>query len=489
MKSGKAIGPDDIAVEMLKALEDFGIDKIKDIANTIYHSGILPSDLTKSVFIAMPKKPGAIECELHRTISLMSHVTKTILHVLINRLRKAIRPEISHTQCGYVKDKGTRNAVFMLRVLMEKSIAKHQDIFLCFIDYTKAFDKVRHENLMIMLEKLEVDGKDLRLIRNLYWDQTAAIRIDGEVGEWKNIKRGVRQGCVMSPDLFNLYSENILRNLDEGIGVVMDGITINNLRYADDTVLIATSEADLQRLLNIVVEESEKEGLTLNAKKTMSMVVTDKAAVPGCNITIHDVQVKQVDTFCYLGSYLTSNGRSDYDIKSRIGQGKQAFIKLDNILKSNKISFKTRYRVLKSHVWSVMLYGCEAWSITTKMEKKLVCAENWCVRRMLNIHWSDHVSNEELRRRQDLMGIKPELLPTVIKRQLSFVGHIVRSDGLEKTILCGDYIGGTTSRGRPRYNLQDNIKRWTGNNISQEYMLNRKLWRAMVADAAKRHGT
>ena len=123
------------------------------------------------------------------------------------------------------------------------------------------------------------------------------------------------------------------------------------------------------------------------------------------------------------------------------------------------------------------------------MEKKLVCAENWCVRRMLNIHWSDHVSNEELRRRQDLMGIKPELLPTVIKRQLSFVGHIVRSDGLEKTILCGDYIGGTTSRGRPRYNLQDNIKRWTGNNISQEYMLNRKLWRAMVADAAKRHGT
>ena len=69
-----------------------------------------------------------------------------------------------------------------------------------------------------------------------------------------------------------------------------------------------------------------------------------------------------------------------------------------------------------------------------------MCAENWCVRRMLNIHWSDHVSNEELRRRQDLMGIKPELLPTVIKRQLSFVGHIVRSDGLEKTILCSDYI-------------------------------------------------
>ena len=177
----------------------------------IFNTGELPTELTKSVFVAMPKKPGAIECELHRTISLMSHVTKTLLHILINRLRRSIRPEISETQCGYVKDKGTRNAILMLRLVAEKSISKQQDLYLCFIDYTKAFDKVRHENLMTMLEGLEIDGKDLRLVRNLYWDQTAAVRIGGELGEWKSIRRrGVRQGCVMSPGLFNLYSEKIL---------------------------------------------------------------------------------------------------------------------------------------------------------------------------------------------------------------------------------------------------------------------------------------
>ena len=284
----------------------------------------------------------------------------------------------------------------MLRVLAEKSIDKHQDLHFCFIDYTKAFDKVRHENLMSMLENIEVDSKDLRLVRNLYWDQSAAVRIDGEVGEWKNIRRGVRKGCVISPDLFNLYSKIILRNLDGNIRIVLDCLTVNNLRYADDTVLIAKTEADIQRLLDIVVCESEDQGLSLNAKKTVSMVISGKEVIPTCNIKIHNEQVKKVDKFCYLGSYITSNGRSEYDIKCRIAQGKQAFIKLDKILTSGKIAWSTRNRILKSQVWSVMVYGCETWSISVNMEKRLKCAENWCLCRMLKIHWSDHVSNDDV---------------------------------------------------------------------------------------------
>ena len=116
-------------------------------------------------------------------------------------------------------------------------------------------------NLMSMLENIEVNGKDIRLVRNLHWDQTAAVHIDGEVGEWKSIRRGVRQGCVMSPDLFNLYSEIILRNLNGNIAIVLNGPTVNNLRYANDTVLIAKTEVDVQRLLDIVVCESEDQGL------------------------------------------------------------------------------------------------------------------------------------------------------------------------------------------------------------------------------------
>ncbi len=129
---------------------------------------------------------------------------------------------------------------------------------MCFIDYTKAFDKVRHEQLFDKLSELDVYGKDLRLLQDLYWNQTSCIRIDGECSSYTKIERGVRQGCVMSPDLFNNYSELILRELDKGKGLRVGGHSVTNKRYADDIVLLAESAEDLQKLLDIVVKESEQ---------------------------------------------------------------------------------------------------------------------------------------------------------------------------------------------------------------------------------------
>jgi len=126
-------------------------------------------------------------------------------------------------------------------MLSERAIEMQRNLFLCFIDYSKAFDNVKHEKLLEMLEDIQIDGKDLRIIRNLYWKQTAPIRIGGQVGKFVEIKKGVRQGCVMSPDLFNLYSERALRELEDMPGMVVGGSNINNIRYADDTVLLATS--------------------------------------------------------------------------------------------------------------------------------------------------------------------------------------------------------------------------------------------------------
>ena len=120
-------------------------------------------------------------------------------------------------------DRGTRNAIFTLNMLLERSIEVQKYIYLCFIDYSKAFDKVRHDDLFAILKGLNIDAKDLRILRNLYWEQTAAIRMDSEISDYRAIKRGVRQGCVASPDLFNLYSEMILRNLNEHQGVKVGG--------------------------------------------------------------------------------------------------------------------------------------------------------------------------------------------------------------------------------------------------------------------------
>ena len=150
-------------------------------------------------------------------------------------------------------------------LLMERAIEVQKDLYLCFIDYSKAFDKVRHSDLFDILQGINCDGKDLRVIRNLYWEQEAAIRVDGDCSEYRPICRGVRQGCVFSPDLFNIYSEFILRNIEEHEGIKVGGQNMNNLRYADDTVLIADSEKKSPKILTTVTIESENIGLQLSA--------------------------------------------------------------------------------------------------------------------------------------------------------------------------------------------------------------------------------
>ncbi|GFO44211.1 RNA-directed DNA polymerase from mobile element jockey-like [Plakobranchus ocellatus] len=140
MKNGKATGPDNIPVEIIEALDNLGIDMTTKLRNAIYDSGTIPKDLCKSVFIVLPKTPGATECELHRKISLMSYFAKILLRVLMHRMRKSLRPEISPKQFGFMPDKGTRNAIFTLSMLRERSIEMQIDLHLCFTDYSEAFD-------------------------------------------------------------------------------------------------------------------------------------------------------------------------------------------------------------------------------------------------------------------------------------------------------------------------------------------------------------
>ena len=198
MKNNKAPGPDEITVEQIKGLEEFGIEKLTFIFNKICDSGEIPEDLSKSIFITLPKKPDAIECELHRTISLMSHTTKILLRVLINRARSKLKPEISNVQYGFVEDKSTRNAIFIVCMISERVIEMQKNLYLCFIDYAKAFDKVKHEQLINMLDFLDIDDKDLRVVRNLYWEQTAAVKIDNEISPFIKIKRGQTRMCFFT---------------------------------------------------------------------------------------------------------------------------------------------------------------------------------------------------------------------------------------------------------------------------------------------------
>ena len=141
MKQGKAMGEDGVAVEMVEALGAWGCDVVVQLANKIYDTGQIPTPMQLSTFITIPKKPGAMECNKHRTISIMSQLGKIVLRVILHRIRNKIRPKIPEEQYGFVKGKGTANVIFLLRMISERAIEMQRDVFLCFIDYQKAFDK------------------------------------------------------------------------------------------------------------------------------------------------------------------------------------------------------------------------------------------------------------------------------------------------------------------------------------------------------------
>ncbi|KAG1682425.1 Craniofacial development protein 2 [Nymphon striatum] len=156
MLDNKAPGGDGLTTEVLKAMNDKGISRITKLLNDIYENGHVPEGLTESIFVQLPKKPATVKCEEYRTISLMSHLTKVLLKVIMNRSRKVIEEEISEEQYGFRKDKGTRDAIFNLRVLCDRAIEVQKKIYILFLDYEKAFDRV---TLVYLGQLFTKDGK------------------------------------------------------------------------------------------------------------------------------------------------------------------------------------------------------------------------------------------------------------------------------------------------------------------------------------------
>jgi len=182
--------------------------------------------------------------------------------------------ELPDVQVGFIKGRGTRDQIANICWIIEKAREFHKSIYFCFIDYAQAFDCVDHNKLWKILKEMGIPDHLTCLLRNLYAGQESTVRTGHGTTDWFQIRKGVRQGCILLPCSFNFYAEYIMRNaeLEEAqAGIKIARRNINNLRYADDTTLMAESEEELKSLLMKVKEDSEKVGLKLNIQKTEIM--------------------------------------------------------------------------------------------------------------------------------------------------------------------------------------------------------------------------
>ena len=228
-------------------------------------------------------------------------------------------------------------------------------------------------------------------MRNLYAGQDATVRSRHGTTDWFQIGKGVRQGCILSPCLFNFYAEYIMRNarLEEAqAGIKIAGRNIDNLRYADDTTLMAESKEELKSLLLKVKEESEKAGLKLNIQKTKIM-----ASGPITSWEIDGETVETVRDFILWGSKITADGDCSHEIKRRFLLGRKVITNLDNILKSRDNTLPAKVHLVKAMVFLVVMYGWESWTIKKAEHKRIDAFELWCWRRLLRVPWTARRSN------------------------------------------------------------------------------------------------
>ena len=193
-----------------------------------------------------------------------------MLKILQARLQQYANHELPDVQAGFRKGRGTRDQIAYICWIIERAREFQKNIYFCFIDYAKAFDCVDHSKLWKVLQEMGIPDHLTCLLRNLYAGQEATVRTGHGTTDWFQIRKGVRQGCILKPCLFNLYAKYIMRKagLEEAQArIKIARRNINNLRYTDDTTLMVESEEELKNLLMKVKEESEKDGLKLNFQK------------------------------------------------------------------------------------------------------------------------------------------------------------------------------------------------------------------------------
>ena len=293
-----------------------------------------------------------------------------------------------------------------------------------------------HNKLWNILKEKGIPDHLTCLPKNLYADQEATVRNGHGTTDWFQIRKGVRQGCILSPCLFSLCAEYIVQNagLDEAqAGIKITGRNINNLRYADDTTPMAESE-ELKSLLMKVKEESEKVGLELNIQKTKIM-----ASSSITSWQIDGGTMESVTDFIFLASKITADGDCSHQIKRHLLLGRTAMTNLDSILKSRDITLPTKVHLVKAMVFPVVMYGCERLTIKKGECPRINAFELWCWRRLLRVPWTARRFNQFT-----LQEICPEysLEGLMLKLKLQYFGHLMqRPNSLEKTLFLGKTEG------------------------------------------------
>ncbi|KAK3526810.1 hypothetical protein QTP70_033548 [Hemibagrus guttatus] len=297
MKSGKAVGPDDIPVEVWKCLGEAAVEFLNSLFNRVLESERMPEEWRRSVLVPIFKNKGDVQsCSNYRGIKLMSHTMKLWERVVEARLRKVV--EICEQQYGFMPRKSTTDAIFALRILMEKYKDGQRELHCVFVDLEKAYDRVPREELWYCMRKSGVAEKYVRVVQDMYERSRTVVRCAvGQTEEFK-VEVGLNQGSALSPFLFAIVMDQLSEEVRQESPWTM--------MFADDTVICRESREQVEESLERWRFALERRGMKVSRSKTEYMCVNEREG--SGTVRLQGEEVKKVQEFKYLGSTVQSNG-------------------------------------------------------------------------------------------------------------------------------------------------------------------------------------
>ncbi|KAK3567195.1 hypothetical protein QTP86_012679 [Hemibagrus guttatus] len=386
MKSGKAVGPDDIPVEVWKCLGEAAVEFLASLFNRVLESEKMPEEWRRSVLVPIFKNKGDVQsCSNYRGIKLMSHTMKVWERVVEARLRKVV--EICEQQYGFMPRKSTTDAIFALRILMEKYRDGQRELHCVFVDLEKAYDRVPREELWYCMRKSGVAEKYVRVVQDMYERSRTVVRCAVGQTEEFNVEVGLHQGSALSSFLFAIVMDQLSEEVRQESPWTM--------MFADDIVICSESREQVEVNLERWRFALERRGMKVSCSKTEYMCVNEREG--SGTVRLQGEEVKKVQEFKYLGSTVQSNGECGKEVKKRVQAGWNGWRKVSGVLCDRKISARIKGKVYRTVVRLAMLYGLETVSLRKRQESELEVVELKMLRFSLGVTRLDRIRNEYIR--------------------------------------------------------------------------------------------
>ena len=351
---------------MISGLVETHPEIILKLFNAILKSGEVLPEWLMGLVVPIYKKGPKIDPSNYRGITLISCLSKLFLSILNNRLMQyVVKNNIVHkTQLGFVSGNRTSDAHIIINNLVQKYCHKRNTkIFSCFVDFAKAFDTLSRDILLKKLLSHNIKGKFFNIIRNIYTNDKARIKIQNQVTQPFEINKGVRQGCVLSPLLFNIFLSDLAKELD----VLEEKVKLGNseiaaLIWADDIILFSESESGLQNMLNTLHIYCQDNKLEINIDKTKCMTFNKTGRLIRRTFQINGINLENVRSYKYLGFILTPSGEIRTGLLDLRDRALKAYMKLKNTLGNafNK-NIITTLNLIDALVKPILMFNSDFW--------------------------------------------------------------------------------------------------------------------------------